>query len=227
MPCGDRQAREWLRTIPRAAVFQGSRAPHCHRIEPPWAADDWPRDPRAAAASINPGTDWPEIAARLIDDPEAKGPRSVVLSGSNDLGKSHRAADLVFRLHRAGIFGAYWVNEAELVAEMDDYTRQHWSRAKSAPVLVVDDLLSHRGGPATVEAAAGLVLDLADVRWSNPSKITIYTTHRPLSKLGAAAYKQPEWESVEAIVPAAYGRMIDGLMLHLTGKGHRGAWAGN
>lgn len=163
-----------------------------------------------------------------------EGPRSVVLSGPNDTGKSHRAADLVVRLHREGLIGATWANEFALLAEKD-LPRHAWERdetpwplwaaARTSPVLVVDDLLSHRGGPASIETSCDRLLALVEARWANRSKVTIYTTHRTLSRKAAVKAGQPESASVQAIVPAVYGRLTDGLILGFEGVGHRGAWA--
>ncbi|MEE8146376.1 MAG: hypothetical protein V3T24_02135 [Longimicrobiales bacterium] len=206
----------------RTQIFHGSRVGDVHRAEPP--AWDWPRDPRAEASKIHPADDWPALATELVADPHRIGPRSVVLTGKNDTGKSHRAADLIVRLHRAGLFGAYWVTEADLTEEIRGgfgVIRQHYAHAVEAPVLVLDDIFATRGGPARVEESIGLILDLVDRRYLARSKVTIYTTHRALSHAGS----QVHGLSIRSIAPAVYGRLKEGLMLHLDGNGHRGDWA--
>lgn len=251
--CEEKVDRERRRTISRADVFKPTRIPHKHRSPPPWEADSWPRDPRKGASAICPASDWPDLAAMLVTDPAKTGPRSVVLTGANDAGKSHRAAELVFLLHRAGTFGATWIHESELLAEMDYAAwmpRPMEHAGKEAPVLVVDDVFSHRGGPASVEAAAGLILNLAERRWANPYKVTIWTTHRFISSRSAwksgltteelkaqaeekalppdvlAAAKERSRDSVESLAPAVLGRWRDGLVLDLGREvGHRGEWA--
>lgn len=232
---------ELCRTASRAEIFRPTRVPHLHRFYPPWmpelkegepepedsAGDGWPKDPRAAG--ICPCLDWPKMAARLAGDRAARGPRSVVFAGSNSVGKSYRAAELVFRLHRAGLFFATWIHEAELVEELGLaawQVRPMMHAARETPVLVLDDVFSHRGGPASVESAAGLVLDLVERRWSNPAKITIYTTHRALTAKAAKERGLDDGDSVQRLAPPVLERWRDGLLLDLGhAKGHRGEWA--
>jgi hypothetical protein len=208
-----------LLSAPREDIFKRTRVPHNLRREPPWQEDSWPRDPRPAAARINPATDWPRLAS-LVEVRQ----KSVLLRGANDVGKSHRAADLIVRLHRQGVTGAIWIREAELIRERRETPAWDpsplWHAARKTRVLVLDDLLSFRGGPAAREEALGMILELVDARIGNPALVTIYTTHRGMSKAAAGD------ASIEAIAPAVYGRLLEGLVLDFgEGPGHRGTWA--
>jgi hypothetical protein len=230
--CEARTAHETERQRPPDEVWARARVPHILRGDPPWKEGEWPRDPRSSASAMHPDDDWPAVAAGLSADLGAQGPRSLTLRGSNDVGKSRRAAWLLLRLHREGLFGGRWIREGDLLAE--DARLAPWEirplrhAARSAQVLVLDDLFAARGGPARVEESLGTILDLIDARVGNTTQITIYTTHRHLSRRGAKSAGGVEGESVEAIAPAVYGRLLEGLVLDCgSGPGYRGAWTNN
>lgn len=219
--CTEQKAYENTLGMSRSEIFRGTRVGDVHRVELPKSAE-WPRDPRAKASEIHPAEDWPSIASELVAEVARKGPRSLVIHGKNDTGKSHRAAELIVLLHRAGACGACWVTEADLAGELNrgfNFVRQHYHHALEAPVLVLDDIFSTRGNRGRVEESIGMLLDLVDRRYRNRRKITIYTTHLPLN------HAEPGEATVRTKAPAIYGRMKDGLILHLAGDGHRGGWA--
>ena len=214
-PCQELARREAHGAQPRAEIFRRAHVPLSLRVDPPWKEGEWPRDPRRQALPV---LDWVGLAAKLADDDQRPGPRSVLLRGCNGAGKSHRAADLVLRLHRAGLSPAFWVREEPLVEEMENTPA--WDvkpiiyAAREAKVLVLDDMMSTVGDQGLVKRALGMIFELIDYRSTRPSKITVYTTHRRV------ATKEPD--SIKGTHPGIFSRLMTGLVLDCGEKDHRG-----
>ncbi len=212
-PC-QAAAREALeRRRPRADILRRAGVPPLLRSEPDWLRiNPWPVDPRS---KVHPAKSWPRLASELTCHREDRGPRSVVLFGANGAGKSHRAADLVAKLHGNGLFGAAWIREGELVHEEE--TTPAWDTmairagARDSKVLVLDDVLSTEGDAGRVKRSLAMLFELVDYRTTNTGKITIYTTHRPL--LGPEGFTQSH--------PAIYSRWTEGLIIDCGDVGYR------
>ena len=89
---------------PRASIMSRAGVPELLRGCADWLADPWPVDPRDG--SIDPHEEWPVLAKTLMDYQHRRGPRSLLMRGANGAGKSHRAAELIVRLHRLGLLPA-------------------------------------------------------------------------------------------------------------------------
>lgn len=228
LPCQQKKKREAWCQMPRAEILTRAKVPDEFRGEPPWSPDDWPRDPRRQ--DLDPATWWPSRVVELLDDRSLTGPRSLTMRGCNGGGKSHRAADLVFRLHRAGIWPAFWVEEDALVYEEENANvfdvRPLWNAALKTTVVVVDDILSTEGNRGRVKDALDLIFNIVKARTKAMSLVTIYTTHRALGPgkdENGKAKENPH--CVKALHPGIYSRIRKGMHLNCGDDvDHRGSW---
>lgn len=200
--------------LPLPEILARCGVPPLYRELHPWLLKPWPRA-------------WPG-SRDVLEWPAEGEPWSLVFQGVNGSGKSSRAAMVLSRLwaasYRPNAPGARaWVSEAEIVDEQATSglggSYEILAAAKRQPVLVVDDLGS-TSSPYRSRLAWDAMLALAEARY-NHRRLTIWTTHRPLTEREAANHKAAG-QSIQAQCPALFDRLIDGLVMPYGTQSYRG-----
>lgn len=191
---------------------------------------------------------WPERCVELVKS-KVPGPRSLCIYGSTGTGKSTIAAKIAVSLYNKGLTSNRWFFERQITAEeMGNYDNKDvFDGAVNAQVLVIDDLFSAAGSDVVVSRKISVIEDLIELRYCNPTKITIMTTRRILGPKMAKSiagklairrlgddgrdqerleamtdeiWQEMEPELIKSIAESTYSRIITGLVVY-TGQRDR------